>query len=747
MHFATKAAFLAAFSITNFSPLLSDTAMAGEVPELATPNLPQPGHFAPTSTSVSAPTVAAGFDQPSADAYILGARSFTIPFTVDTAGTQPTEVRLYVANGQDAGSAPEWKLSAHKSPSEAVKQFQYVAEQDGELWFATRTIDLAGNPHPAGLIQPQLKVFIDTTKPILQLQAEVDFSGRVDVVLKITDATPVKTSQLRYATDKIRQWQDLRIEDMQPDGKLTFTPEGEWSQLSLQFIAADTAGNQSVVTEMLRRPRLAASDNNRFAMQEEPAPSSSTGPEFRLSPSKSTPAQTVSSPVIQLDRNQAAPEPNVYRLAHGYVQPASPNGFGIYRGGGLPARTAASPAPLQPQTPPYQGLPTQRLAQQEVPAENTAPPLPDSSSTGLPQQVPSESIAPPAPDAAPFGPPSLYGDKASSPGSQELLPPPKTPPENGPSLNAPSLAPESIPLPTAPTRIGGEITPSTTPPPTESNQATKRPRTPAEAMRPLSESSAVPMRSEEAPASRADRYESQRAIEATAAARAPVRYSDSERFSLEYELQAIGSLGADAIELYGSVDGGKSWDLWGRDPDRVSPFDIETREEGVFAYRIVVVGRNGLASPRPLSGDTPDIVVVVDKSKPNVRITGAQYGDGDRLGALVILYECVDPNLMQRPIALSFSDSLEGPWTTIAGGLRNDGEYVWPADPQLPRQLYLRIDATDQAGNVGSYILDKPIDTQGLAPRARIRGFQSLSGTGVVPDNEQTANRPQAALK
>ena len=65
-------------------------------------------------------------------------------------------------------------------------------------------------------------------------------------------------------------------------------------------------------------------------------------------------------------------------------------------------------------------------------------------------------------------------------------------------------------------------------------------------------------------------------------ARAPVRYSDSERFSLAYELEAVGNYGVEAIELYGSLDGGKSWSLWGQDPDRNSPFDIETKEAAFY---------------------------------------------------------------------------------------------------------------------------------------------------------------------
>jgi hypothetical protein len=332
--------------------------------------------------------------------------------------------------------------------------------------------------------------------------------------------------------------------------------------------------------------------------------------------------------------------------------------------------------------------------------------------------------------------PSIYTLPAPkttpSPMGTSTLPPPASLDQisSGFGLNAPGNAapPESVPAPTGSPELNAK--PSNV---SANELATPKPRpdrTLSEAMRPMSEQSAVPPQLEEAAAK--ETYQSRRSSPTppsptSLAARVPVRYSDSERFSLEYELEAVGSQGVEAIELYGSTDEGRSWKLWGRDPDRSSPFDIETREEGVFGYRIVVVGGNGLASPRPQTGETPDIVVVVDKQQPDVRLTGAKYGEGDRIGALVILFDCTDANLMPRPITLSFSPNLDGPWTTIAAGLSNSGDYVWPADPQLPRQFYLRIDATDQAGNVGTYILDQPIDAQGLAPRARIRGFQSIS--------------------
>ncbi len=192
---------------------------------------------------------------------------------------------------------------------------------------------------------------------------------------------------------------------------------------------------------------------------------------------------------------------------------------------------------------------------------------------------------------------------------------------------------------------------------------------------------------------------------------------------MEYEVESVGARGVSDVELWGTRDGGRSWELWGTDPDKVTPFDIETSGEGVYGFRIVVVSGNGLASPRPLAGESADVYVLVDATAPTVRLTSAQYGEGDNEGSLVIRYACSDAQLSMRPISLSFSASPQGPWTTIAAGLPNTGEYVWPADPQLPRAIYLRVESTDQAGNVGTHMLDQPISVQGLAPRARIRGF------------------------
>ncbi|MCO6457335.1 MAG: hypothetical protein J5I93_18710, partial [Pirellulaceae bacterium] len=204
------------------------------------------------------------------------------------------------------------------------------------------------------------------------------------------------------------------------------------------------------------------------------------------------------------------------------------------------------------------------------------------------------------------------------------------------------------------------------------------------------------------------------------------RLTNSRRFGLEYDVDAVGPQGVASVELWTTTDGGQTWSLWGQDADRVSPFDVEVDAEGIYGFRVVIVGNSGLAGRAPRSGDLADIWVAVDATAPQGRLTSASYGQGAEAGHLLIQWEADDDWLAPRPITLLFSDQLDGPWTTLASGLPNDGRYAWKADPRVPRKIYLRMEVRDEAGNVGTYQLSDPISADGLTPRGRIRGIRPL---------------------
>jgi hypothetical protein len=219
-------------------------------------------------------------------------------------------------------------------------------------------------------------------------------------------------------------------------------------------------------------------------------------------------------------------------------------------------------------------------------------------------------------------------------------------------------------------------------------------------------------------------------IDAPTAARP--RLTNTRRFSLDYDIQSVGPEGVSAVELWGTNDGGRSWSKWGTDPDHTSPFDVEVNHEAAYGFRIVVVGKNGLATSTPQAGDAADIWVGVDLTRPQAKLTGAAYGQGEAAGKLDITWQADDPNLGSRPVTLSIGDRPDGRFTPIATAIPNTGHFLWEYDPRSPRRIYLRLEVRDDAGNIGIDQLTEPIKVEGLEPKAQIRGITPVpAGRGA----------------
>ena len=201
---------------------------------------------------------------------------------------------------------------------------------------------------------------------------------------------------------------------------------------------------------------------------------------------------------------------------------------------------------------------------------------------------------------------------------------------------------------------------------------------------------------------------------------------NSLRFQLNYGIDSIDPSGVERVDLWMTRDLGRTWKNWGTDPDGVSPFPVQVPEQGVYGFRVVIHSKDGLSGKPPANGHQPDIQIRVDTDAPKVYIASVPYGRGAEAGRLIINWVADDPWLTLRPISLFWSTQPNGPWTEIESGLRNSGRYVWKVATDVPRQVYLRIDAVDQAGNIGAFRLNKQIDLSGLIPRAHIKSVQPI---------------------
>lgn len=199
---------------------------------------------------------------------------------------------------------------------------------------------------------------------------------------------------------------------------------------------------------------------------------------------------------------------------------------------------------------------------------------------------------------------------------------------------------------------------------------------------------------------------------------------NQKRFRVRYHVDGLSEDQIGSVAIFGSTDMGKHWRLWTSDNDRVSPVPIEVPTEGRYAFRVVVTNLGGLASDIPASGTPPELVVDVDLTAPTPRITAAPYGRNPRQATLNIQWQCPDQDLIDLPIAIAYSDSPQGPWTTITQAAPNRGEFAWQLQPNLPGRVYLRMAATDKAGNRGFYQLPEPVNLAPLIPHGRILGLE-----------------------
>jgi hypothetical protein len=196
----------------------------------------------------------------------------------------------------------------------------------------------------------------------------------------------------------------------------------------------------------------------------------------------------------------------------------------------------------------------------------------------------------------------------------------------------------------------------------------------------------------------------------------------SRTFDLEYEVDSVGTSGISKVELWGTTDGGHTWTQYGVDADNRSPMTVQVDGEGTYGFRITVQSGSGLGGQPPVAGDSPEIWVGIDLTKPTCSILDAQVSEDS--SELTIRWEAADDALEPRPISISYAPAADGPWTPIAAGVENAGSYRWRIEKRVPDRVYLRLEARDEAGNVGVYETAEAIALDRHRPEAHIRGVR-----------------------
>jgi len=199
------------------------------------------------------------------------------------------------------------------------------------------------------------------------------------------------------------------------------------------------------------------------------------------------------------------------------------------------------------------------------------------------------------------------------------------------------------------------------------------------------------------------------------------------QFQIGFQVDEVGPSGIGAVELYITEDNGQKWYKYGEDPDKKSPFHVEVPKDGIYGFALRVRSGVGLADALPKSGEKPDVVIVVDRIAPVVKLNPVKQELSGQANKVTISWEMSDQNLAEKSIAINYSTQPNGPWEPIVGWQEDTGRFTWSVGPGNPSRFYLQVVARDAADNITKAVTPAPIILDLTKPSGRIVDVEVIS--------------------
>ncbi|MFQ3652312.1 MAG: hypothetical protein SNJ75_18505, partial [Gemmataceae bacterium] len=184
---------------------------------------------------------------PEPQTYYMNSRGFQIPLTVDPS-VQNHLREFIVYRSNDLGRT--WQTYARIAPDKAG--FDFLATEDGTYCFSIAVVDRRGVQEPPDVYKAPIgmKVVVDTTKPIVQLNAE---RVREEIVVhyEARDERPNwSTMKIEYKPTGAAHWIPVPLPNPSERGKLTFRPSVA-GDVTVRLSIADLAENVGVVERIV----------------------------------------------------------------------------------------------------------------------------------------------------------------------------------------------------------------------------------------------------------------------------------------------------------------------------------------------------------------------------------------------------------------------------------------------------------------------------------------------------------------
>lgn len=208
----------------------------------------------------------------------------------------------------------------------------------------------------------------------------------------------------------------------------------------------------------------------------------------------------------------------------------------------------------------------------------------------------------------------------------------------------------------------------------------------------------------------------------------PLQIVRSRRFTWDYEMQSDRPDTVPVrVELWSTSDGGVTWQRSAVDDDGQSPIDVTLPAAGLYGFRLEIVPDLPDAGGGPRSGEMPEGWIGIDDEPPQVEIVEATRLKDTEPGGVLIRWAARDQILVPKSVRLIQSPNADGPWGTIAEGLEAQGEYRWQPERGTPARVFIRVEASDAAGNIGRGTTPEPV----IVAMPRVVG--KLGGVKILP--------------
>lgn len=224
---------------------------------------------------------------------------------------------------------------------------------------------------------------------------------------------------------------------------------------------------------------------------------------------------------------------------------------------------------------------------------------------------------------------------------------------------------------------------------------------------------------------------------------------------LEWTGGDLGGSGLKRVTLYVTRDDGRTWKRHGEDADLKSPYPF-TDLDGVIGMRLVAEDRMGNAAAPPAPGTPPRHTLVLDRTKPEVKLLSPVAGGYHAAVPIDVRWTAKDNmRLPETGISLFWTGDGGKTWNEIASGLKNDGFHAW-TPPGAGPAFRVKVAATDAAGNraeavSGRFGVDEAVpQARAVAPTGSnantVQVHYEILNLGAAPIAQVTLYyRPQGA--